>query len=419
MAWKIIVIILICALPAATLILTAIYHFSPEYHNPLFFRPFPPLLTSFASLTAIYALALVVLLAILNLKSKELVQKIKSLEKFNTDLIKQTHELQSKIELLSAGREISLIINEEVDFETIIGKALEITAHLSNPNREAEEVTIFLKQEKKNKLVPIAQRTGGKTYFEEELRSMSINDKNVQDAFEHQRLFLAAGSEEFDFSVPLVADREAVGVIKVKTILEGEIDKRIEKTRQLQTNLMEFAKIIALTIKTPALYARAITDPLTGFFSKRHFFTQIQTYFELSHRYKQPFSLAMIDIDHFKRINDTYGHPTGDFVLKELAKLVEQNIRKASSAYRYGGEEFAIILPNTTKEGAFTMADRLRHKIEAHRITTPEGANIKMTISVGIAEYSTEQKEFQQLIVQADNALYKAKQSGRNKVLVF
>jgi diguanylate cyclase (GGDEF)-like protein len=354
----------------------------------------------------------------LNFKSKDFRNKIIAVEKNNIELIQQTQELQFKIELLAAGREISLILNEEVNFETILKKSLDIAAHLCNPHHEAEEVTIFLKSDvgKKNKLDAVALRTLEKTYFEEELRSKPFDNVNVRESFEHQRLFLSVSGEIFDFTVPLIADREAVGVIKVKTLLDGTSSQKTEKTQQLQSNLMEFAKIIALAIKTPALYTRAITDHLTGLFSKRHFINQLESYFDLSMRYKQPLSMVLLDIDHFKRINDNYGHPMGDMVLRDLSKIIQQNIRKASSAYRYGGEEIAILLPNTNIQGAINMAERLRKKIEGHRVITQKGNSLKVTASLGVAEYKETMNCYQDFINESDKALYMAKEKGRNRV---
>lgn len=413
---RIIVIFLICLIPLITLVLAAVYHFSPEYQTPRFSGTFPPLLTAFAGLTAVYSMILLVLLAISNIKNKDASDKIKSVEKNNADLIKQNHGFQAKIDLLSATREISLILNEDVEFEIILTKSMEIITQLSSSYGETDAVTVFLKSGRDDKLIPVAKREKGVTYFEKELNRQNVNNKNVKESFEHQRLFLSVTGDEFDFSLPLVADREAVGVVKVKTILEGDAEERTRKVGQIQINLMEFAKIISLAIKTPTLYSRTITDSLTGLFSKRHFFAQIQTYFELSRRHKTPFSLLMIDIDHFKSVNDTYGHPVGDLVLREITKLIEKNLRKTSSAYRYGGEEIAIILPNTDLKGAIQAAERVRKKVESYRIIIQEGSKIEVTISLGVSEYNDHMEDVAHLISRADKSLYQAKQTGRNKV---
>lgn len=421
---RIIIILLVCAIPLTTLTLVTVYHFSSAYQSPQFPHTFWLLLGSLAALTSIYALFLAFLMALLNRKQKKQAAKITTLGKTNKELLSYNRDLQSRIDLLSATREVSLILNEDVDFETILKKVLEITAHLSGPEhsgKEAEEVVIFLNEDghAKTSLLPKAYRKWGKTYFEDELKSQSIDAQNVLEAFEHQRLFLASAGDEFNFTLPLVADRERLGVIKVKTLLEGDPQEKAEQTNQLQRNLQEFAQILALAIKTPSLYTRTITDALTGLFSKRHFFTQLETYFQLARRYKKPAALIMIDIDYFKQINDSYGHPTGDLVLKEMAKLIERRVRATSSAYRYGGEEIAVLLPNTSGKGAHTVAERIRKKIERHRFPHYNGKRIKCTISLGIAQYNATMEDARELVTRADNALYQAKQTGRNKTCIY
>ena len=128
----------------------------------------------------------------------------------------------------------------------------------------------------------------------------------------------------------------------------------------------------------------------------------------------------MFDIDHFKKINDTYGHLAGDAVLKTVADVIRKNIRHtgdtAYSGYRYGGEELTVILPKAPLAKAMDVAERLRRAVEEKKITTLDGDHIKVTISLGIAEMNGDIRGPQQLIARADEALYKAKESGRNKV---
>ena len=129
-------------------------------------------------------------------------------------------------------------------------------------------------------------------------------------------------------------------------------------------------------------------------------------------RYKRPFSIIMIDIDHFKNINDTYGHLKGDEVLRGLSELIQKNLRETDSFGRYGGEEFIILLPETNLSSAAGVAEALRKKIEEHRFLESE----TVTISMGIAEAYVELENIDDIIEKADQKLYKAKESGRNKV---
>ena len=194
---------------------------------------------------------------------------------------------------------------------------------------------------------------------------------------------------------------------------------------------MELARVLALAVKTPMLYNRAVTDSLISLYSKRHFFNELPIYMEISKRYRTNLSLVIFDIDHFKNVNDTYGHPAGDMVLKEIASVLKQTLKATSTAYRYGGEEIAIILPQTSKSQAETFAERLRKKIENNPFILSAGQEIKITISLGVAEYKPaaahtgephpsgrDVQDFKEFISKADKALYRAKQKGRNQTVV-
>jgi diguanylate cyclase (GGDEF)-like protein len=123
----------------------------------------------------------------------------------------------------------------------------------------------------------------------------------------------------------------------------------------------------------------------------------------------------MFDIDHFKRINDVHGHLAGDHVLKELARIVQQRVRRDEVFARYGGEEFALILPETPLEGAISLAETLRQRVEEHLFTF-QADNIKVTISIGAAQLVESDKAANDLIKRADELLYQAKRGGRNRV---
>lgn len=158
----------------------------------------------------------------------------------------------------------------------------------------------------------------------------------------------------------------------------------------------------------------AITDALTGLYNRRRFHDILQKEFERSKRYSSPVSLLMIDIDHFKKINDKHGHLAGDHVLLEVAQIIQKNIRDVDTAARYGGEEYIVILPNTEKNDALTVAERMRISIQ--NSSFQEINKDAITVSIGIAglpekHIDTEDK----LIRSADLALYRSKQNGRNR----
>lgn len=163
----------------------------------------------------------------------------------------------------------------------------------------------------------------------------------------------------------------------------------------------------------------ATRDGLTGLLNYQRLHETIEQELARSQRYGQPFSLIIADIDHFKRINDTYGHPAGDHVLKETAALITASLRRSDMAARYGGEEFAVVMPATRMDGAMVVAERLRQKLAQTRFGY-EGRSIFITLSQGIASFDPVQNNLSrmELIKQADAAVYAAKNGGRNRVCV-
>ena len=182
--------------------------------------------------------------------------------------------------------------------------------------------------------------------------------------------------------------------------------KRVLKERQLTRERVQMLE---------KLKRLSITDGLTQLFNSRHFYSQLKGEIGRSNRYKHPLSLLLLDIDHFKKYNDTYGHLEGDKVLVRLGQVIKQVLRKMDSAYRYGGEEFTVILPETVGAEAETVAQRLRVTVENESFA-PETAQVApITISVGVTEYNPKE-DIATFIQRADQAMYMSKQEGRNKV---
>ena len=160
------------------------------------------------------------------------------------------------------------------------------------------------------------------------------------------------------------------------------------------------------------------TDGLTGLNNRASWEACLIGEFRRVHRTQEPCTLALFDIDHFKKVNDTYGHQAGDEVIRTTARLLTECKRTTDIAGRYGGEEFAVILIDTTAEGAKVFAERLRRKIQALTVTH-EGRDICFTISLGLAECVDDIRDHQQWVECSDQALYKAKQSGRNQTVIY
>lgn len=164
------------------------------------------------------------------------------------------------------------------------------------------------------------------------------------------------------------------------------------------------------------LYKMAVIDALTGAFNKRYFLDRLREEFAHARRSGQPLSLMMLDLDHFKQINDTHGHLVGDAVLQRFAKLVQQRIRPSDIFARYGGEEFSAILRNSDAIGAFTLAERIRIAVQ-NEPSVVTGQTIPMTVSIGVATVGDEPdlREPKDLIEVADRYLYQSKSLGRNR----
>lgn len=160
----------------------------------------------------------------------------------------------------------------------------------------------------------------------------------------------------------------------------------------------------------------AIRDGLTGLYNSREFHRLLEIEIARSERYKHSLSLLILDIDHFKVVNDMYGHQAGDGVLRALGTWLNSEIRTSDYAARYGGEEFAVILPELTADSALAMAERLRSGIASRQISVDEGHTVKVTVSIGVAAFPVDAKSDEELIAAADRALYVAKQAGRNRV---
>jgi diguanylate cyclase (GGDEF)-like protein len=185
--------------------------------------------------------------------------------------------------------------------------------------------------------------------------------------------------------------------------------------------ICHYGNIVASSLRNTSsrvskLQSLAATDGLTGLVNRRQFNHQLDSEIARSKRYRKPLSLALFDIDDFKKINDFYGHPTGDRILKELGDLITQNIRESDVAARYGGEEFALILPETGQIDAYELLERIRAMIERTVFCLPDNP-MTVTISVGVAQLDADCAKSYEIIERADAALYDAKKKGKNQVI--
>ncbi len=214
--------------------------------------------------------------------------------------------------------------------------------------------------------------------------------------------------------MPLVANDECIGVMNITNKHTGELFT--DEDAEFLTTLCGQA---AITIYNAQLYHLAITDGLTQLHIHRYFEQRLHDEILRAQRKGHPVSLIMSDIDHFKKFNDTFGHQQGDIVLIYTAKLFRLNVREIDIACRYGGEEYAVILPETSLEDAVMVAERLRKKIETYDFPGPnQGQTLKVTVSLGVSTFPIHAKGETELVKAADAALYYSKEHGRNRVSV-
>ena len=193
--------------------------------------------------------------------------------------------------------------------------------------------------------------------------------------------------------------------------------KSLLRIKELHDKLND--KVNELEQARERLRQLAITDGLTGLYNHRYLKEHLRQELQRAGRHNLNASVVMIDIDHFKKFNDTFGHPAGDVLLKKLADLLRENIRKIDIAARYGGEEFCLVLIETNKEAATIVAEKVRRLIGSYQFQRKESSTyVSVTISVGIATFPTDAKDMDEIIEVADKRLYAAKQKGRNLVII-
>ncbi len=188
--------------------------------------------------------------------------------------------------------------------------------------------------------------------------------------------------------------------------------ERVLKERQMDRERNTMLMLLMGMMKE--LETLAITDGLTGLHNSRYFYQQIELEVERSCRYNNPLALILLDIDYFKQYNDTYLHIQGDKVLMRIGRLIKKSMRSMDSAYRYGGEEFTVLLPETNGDEALAVADRLRKMISSEVFTPEPGKTVSITISAGVTQYCSGETS-KAFVKRADEALYQSKDNGRDQ----
>ncbi len=250
-----------------------------------------------------------------------------------------------------------------------------------------------------------------------EQRPVHVTRLNVSDPVE-KVLHDTFAIEEFAV-VPLVIQGSSLGIL----VLDNNI-KQLPITREQLDSIIPLANQATIAIHNSSMFNRAqemaITDNLTGLYNQRFFERMLNSYFNTTRRNKIPLALIVMDIDYFKVYNDTNGHVAGNDVLIMVAQILKESIRKDDLSFRFGGEEFVVLLSSTTKQDALLVADKIRSNIQEHVFPNEEKQPAKdLTVSLGVASFPEDQESPQALLHCADLALYEAKKRGRNQVVGF
>lgn len=313
-------------------------------------------------------------------------------------------QMQKNIDFHKSMKDIAKIIETQYELNyiiPIIGEMIDrfVSNHL---------IYVFLKDEKDNSF---------KLVWPNSCRD--VNVLSILSKIRPESKYILTENEKVGI-FPIVGEKSLLGCVVAHSNTSKLNEKEIEYIEQL-------AKQSSITLHRANVYAEvlqhATLDALTGLNNRRQFEVRLKQEVSTASRQGKPLCAIMIDVDFFKKVNDTYGHAAGDCVLKTVSGLIKSGLREADIASRYGGEEFAILLPFTKIEEAFAVAQRLRQSIEQNPITfcadkDQPSTTIKVTISLGVYEYKIGDAP-EDLYKNADKALYEAKTHGRNKVVVF
>lgn len=331
--------------------------------------------------------------------------------------------LDSKLYETTVLNEIASLSSSLQDYQETVRSVFEIVGKLVNYSLgglllfEEDDLFLYLNREAaQGELDRFLQNlydvAAGYAWTRKELEALNLNIFNEELKRE------GPGQADAPWAyhhIPLTAQKKIIGVL----LLGGLATPAFKRDAPSFLNLIQ--NEVTMLLDNARLYESAkrlaITDGLTRIYNHRFFQELFEKEFKRSDRYGTIFSLIMLDIDFFKRINDTYGHLYGDEILKEIADLVKSCLRSMDIVARYGGEEFAVLLPETNLAEAVQTAERIRRAVESHDFMASRGQGLKVTVSQGVTAYpSPGVTNRSDIVAKADAALYEAKESGRNRV---
>ncbi|MBU1043130.1 MAG: sensor domain-containing diguanylate cyclase [Candidatus Omnitrophica bacterium] len=271
----------------------------------------------------------------------------------------------------------------------------------------------------KNIKLPINENSGILAQTVLQQKTFEILDSESRKQVDKKDPLISLFNMDYCLSIPLMANDKVLGVMLVDNFFSTKVI-----TKDDLWKLTMFANNAGLAIGNSQEFEKTLilsnTDRLTGLWNYGYFQHQLAEEVKRATRFNRHLSLLMIDIDLFKKFNDTLGHIAGDRLLQEISDIIKESCREVDLVARYGGEEFAVILPETFKEKAYSSAERIRKLTAAHPCHYKEGQPSKrITISIGVASFPQDASNKEDLIAFADKALYVAKETGRNRVCMF
>lgn len=301
---------------------------------------------------------------------------------------------------------------------------------------EVAAITLYDAEHKRHRVHSVRVYQGGETLMDaDRLEGLEFRDNaGLVSMVVKNRHYLPAGGELRDVSVPVftravrVKGAESLVVLPLSsgdeaigTFMLASSQKHLFR-KDVREMLGVIASQVAVALQNGLMYQKmetmATTDGLTGLTNHRTFQERFASLLDRATRHDQPAAMLLCDVDHFKKVNDNYGHPIGDEVLRQVAAVLRKNTRKIDIPARYGGEEFAVVLENTDLDGALQLANRIRTDVGDLVIDSDKG-KFQVTMSIGVATFPSDARDRAMLIERADQALYHAKESGRNRCISY
>jgi diguanylate cyclase (GGDEF)-like protein len=350
------------------------------------------------------------------------VQLIKNIDTELHELIK-AQELRLKEQRILNS--ISHILNRSLSSSELLKTSLNLISKVLNADRGF----VVLKDCEVMGYEILASRNFEQITWSEDNKKQKFSQKLVQRCFDQNKIIIIGDTELNDtltdltepkhgggrsvVVIPLVQDSEVIGVI----YLDNQKQSHNFNQQQIPF-LTTFAAHTSIALHNTLLYKRAITDDLTQLYTRQHIDEELHQAIEQAKSQKHALTLMILDIDHFKKINDTYGHTTGDEVLKSFSDIINSNIKDHDIAGRFGGEEFIVILTQNTTDEAWSVAERIRIAL-AEKSIKKDQHTVNVTVSIGVATFQPKHADNTLLLLDdADDAMYQAKNQGRNRTVI-